>query len=123
MPPTAALLALVLVLALLVGAAPGGAAAGRTGLARRSGCRPRLAGPTAALTAWIWGGLRPEATWHDEAAYRLQAELLAHLIGASRRGRPAAYTQAAVLVTPVVAPKMPWARAAAGAWHRPTFPD
>lgn len=62
----------------------------------------------ALLTAWIWGGLRAPAVVHDEAAYLLQGALFA-------RGRWAlpsssefeAFTQSAVLVTPVLAPKMP----------------
>lgn len=108
MPPTAVLLALVFVLALLL--------LGRRRAAPWPAAPAWLDGPalplvagllTAGLTAWIWGGLRPEASWHDEAAYRLQAELLAHF-RLSRPGVaiPTAFTQAAVLVTPVVAPKM-----------------
>lgn len=61
-----------------------------------------------ALTAWVWGGLRAVPVIHDETAYLLQAELFS-------RGRwslpspavPAAFTQAAVLIVPVLAPKMP----------------
>lgn len=108
MPPTAALLALVLVLALLV-VGRRRAAPWRAAPAWLDGpALPVLAGlVTAALTAWIWGGLRPEATWHDEAAYRLQAEMLAQFrLARPGTSIPAAYTQAAVLVTPVVAPKM-----------------
>lgn len=62
---------------------------------------------SAGLTVWIWGGLAAPAVYHDEAAYLLQAALLA-------RGHwslpspvvPEAFTQAAVLVTPVLTPKM-----------------
>lgn len=61
----------------------------------------------AALTIWVWGGLRAPPVVDDEAAYVLQADLLA-------RGRwslpsppvVAAFTQPAVLVTPVMTPKM-----------------
>ena len=60
------------------------------------------------LTAWIWGGLRAPAVIHDEAAYLLQAELLNH--GSWKLPSPPmpqAFEQAAVLVTPVLSPKMP----------------
>lgn len=61
----------------------------------------------AAFTIWVWGGLRAPPVVDDEAAYVLQAELFA-------RGRwslpsppvAAAFTQPAVLVTPVMTPKM-----------------
>lgn len=60
-----------------------------------------------AVTAYVWGSLNPVAVYHDEAAYLLQAELLARF----RWTLPApvvprAFEQAAVLVTPVLAPKM-----------------
>lgn len=70
---------------------------------------PIVAGIFAALlVAWQWGGLRAPAVVHDEAAYLLQAELFA----TGRWAAPpppefAAFTQPAVLVTPVLAPKMP----------------
>jgi len=62
---------------------------------------------TAALITWCWHGWNAPAVIDDEAAYLLQAQLFA-------RGRwalpsPAAFeafTQPAVLVTPVLAPKM-----------------
>jgi hypothetical protein len=59
------------------------------------------------VTAYVWGGLHPIAVYHDEAAYLLQAELFARF----RWSLPApivprAFEQAAVLVTPVLAPKM-----------------
>jgi hypothetical protein len=62
---------------------------------------------SASLTVWIWGGLAAPALYHDEAAYLLQSALLA-------RGSwslpspvvPEAFSQAAVLVTPVLTPKM-----------------
>jgi hypothetical protein len=69
---------------------------------------PLLAGVVSALlTVWIWGGLRAPAVWHDEAAYLLQAELIStgQFAGAAPP-IPEAFTQAAVLVTPVLAPKM-----------------
>lgn len=69
---------------------------------------PLLVGAgVALLTAWIWGGLRAPAVIQDESAYRLQAELLAS--GHWSHPSPpilAPFTQAAVLVAPVVAPKM-----------------
>jgi hypothetical protein len=60
-----------------------------------------------AITWYVWGGLNPIAVYHDEAAYLLQAELLARF----RWTLPSpvvtrAFEQAAVLVTPVLAPKM-----------------
>jgi hypothetical protein len=63
---------------------------------------------TMALTVWVWGGLRAPAVVDDEAAYVLQADLFAH----GRWTRPSplpslSFTQPAVLVTPVLAPKMP----------------
>ena len=70
---------------------------------------PALAAIVAAgLIAWVWGGLDAPAIVHDESAYLLQAGLFA-------RGRwalpapvmPAAFAQAAVLVTPVLTAKMP----------------
>ncbi|MES2305553.1 MAG: hypothetical protein V4558_08595 [Gemmatimonadota bacterium] len=70
---------------------------------------PILAGILAAsLTLWQWGGLHAEAVVYDESAYLLQAELLA----AGHWALPSppvheAFTQSAVLVTPVLAPKMP----------------
>ncbi len=108
MPPTSLLLAMIVGLTLVL--------VGRRASASLPAAPAWLAAPlfpllvgvaTAGLTAWIWGGFRPEAAWHDEAAYRLQAELLAHF-RLAREGVavPAAFTQAAVLVTPVVAPKM-----------------
>lgn len=59
------------------------------------------------LTVWVWGGIRAPAVVDDEAAYLLQAELFAagHWRVPSPEP-PAAFTQPAVLVTPVMAPKM-----------------
>jgi len=60
-----------------------------------------------ALTTWVWHGLRAPPVVDDEAAYVLQADLFAH--GRWKRASPqpsAAFTQPAVLVTPVLAPKM-----------------
>ena len=79
MPPTSLLLAMIVGLTLVL--------VGRRASASLPAAPAWLTGPlfpllvgvgTAGLTAWIWGGFRPEAAWHDEAAYRLQAELLAH---------------------------------------------
>ena len=118
MPPTAVLLALVLVLALLL--------LGRRRVTPWPDAPAWLGGPalpliaglcTAGLTVWIWGGLRPEATWHDEAAYRLQAEMLAHFrLARPGVAIPTAFTQAAVLVTPVVAPKKVKYRSSSDPW-------
>lgn len=70
---------------------------------------PLAAGILAAsITLWQWGGLRASPVVHDESAYLLQAELLA--TGHWSRPSPpgfVAFTQPAVLVTPVLAPKMP----------------
>jgi hypothetical protein len=62
---------------------------------------------TMGLTCWLWGGLDAAPVLHDEVAYVLQAELLAtgHLFGPPAPVAEA-FTQAAVLVTPVLAPKM-----------------
>lgn len=63
---------------------------------------------TSLLTWWVWGSLSQVAVFHDEAAYRLQAEIFA----AGRWNLPSPpwpefWEQMAVLVTPVLAPKMP----------------
>lgn len=63
---------------------------------------------TGVLTAWIWGGFRAVPVVHDESAYLLQAELFSRgLWSLPSPSVPEAFTQAAVLVTPVLAPKMP----------------
>ena len=62
----------------------------------------------ASITLWQWGGFHATPVVYDESAYLLQAELLAS--GHWSRPSPplfAAFTQPAVLVTPVLAPKMP----------------
>jgi hypothetical protein len=60
-----------------------------------------------AVTAYVWGSLHPIAVYHDEAAYLLQAELLARFRWTLPSPVvPRAFEQAAVLVTPVLAPKM-----------------
>ena len=62
---------------------------------------------TIILTTFVWGGWRAPATVDDEAAYLLQADLFAH--GHWSRPSPEpfeSFTQSAVLVTPVLAPKM-----------------
>lgn len=61
----------------------------------------------AIVTTWIWGGLRAPSVVHDESAYLLQAALFAR--GHWSLPSPpllAPFTQAAVLLTPVLAPKM-----------------
>lgn len=69
---------------------------------------PAAAGVAAvAVTAYVWGSLRPLAVYHDEAAYLLQAEFFARFRWALPSPLvPRAFEQAAVLVTPVLAPKM-----------------
>lgn len=63
---------------------------------------------TIVLTTWVWGGWGAPAVVDDEAAYLLQAELFAAgRWRASSPVPPEAFTQPAVLVTPVMAPKMP----------------
>ncbi|MDQ8153785.1 MAG: hypothetical protein P3B98_03895 [Gemmatimonadota bacterium] len=60
-----------------------------------------------AVTAYVWGSLDPVAVYHDEAAYLLQAELFARFRWSLPSPAVArAFEQAAVLVTPVLAPKM-----------------
>lgn len=60
------------------------------------------------LTTWIWHGLRSPAVINDEAAYLLQAELFARgAWSAASPGPIDAFVQPAVLITPVLAPKMP----------------
>jgi hypothetical protein len=61
-----------------------------------------------AVIVWIWGGLQAPPAITDEAAYLLQAGLAAR----GRWSLPtppdlAAFTQASVLLVPVLAPKMP----------------
>lgn len=69
---------------------------------------PLLAGILAAsLTLWQWDGLRASPVVNDEASYLLQAELFA----SGRWTLPTppvseSFTQPAVLLTPVLAPKM-----------------
>jgi len=61
----------------------------------------------ATITLWQWGGFRAHPVVYDESAYLLQAELLAS--GHWSRPSPLvseAFAQSAVLVTPVLAPKM-----------------
>ncbi|HET7460567.1 MAG TPA: hypothetical protein VFJ82_04950 [Longimicrobium sp.] len=69
---------LVVLLCALVLARPGRLPA-RVALAARSPLAPwAVAAATFALLAWVWGGLRPWAVVHDEAAYLLQARIFAH---------------------------------------------
>jgi|CXWL01.1.fsa_nt_gi 4-amino-4-deoxy-L-arabinose transferase-like glycosyltransferase len=108
MPPTSLLLAVLVGLTLLLVGRRMPTSWADAPTWREGPVVPLIAGVlTVGLTTWIWGGLQPEPTWHDEAAYRLQAELLAHFrLARPGVAVPAAFTQAAVLVTPVVAPKM-----------------
>ncbi len=107
--PSLLLLALLLVAAWLVARVPERAPwLGALDRALNGWLLPAAAFAAAvAVTAYVWGSLNPIAVYHDEAAYLLQAELFA-------RWRwtlpspvvPRAFEQAAVLVTPVLAPKM-----------------
>jgi hypothetical protein len=63
---------------------------------------------TALFVAWIWGSLAEPPTIHDEAAYRLQAEIFASgQISAEPPPLPEFFEQSHVLVTPRLAPKYP----------------
>jgi hypothetical protein len=67
-----------------------------------------LGAVTALLTWWVWGSLSQVAVYHDEAAYRLQASIFASgRWTAPSPPLPEFWEQMAVLVTPVLAPKMP----------------
>jgi hypothetical protein len=61
---------------------------------------------TALFVGWIWGSLREPSFVHDEAAYRLQAEIFAsfHLSGAPPP-LPEFFEQYHVLLVPRLAPK------------------
>lgn len=63
---------------------------------------------TALVTWWVWGSLAQVAVYHDEAAYQLQARIFASgRWTAPAPSLPEFWEQMAVLVTPVLAPKMP----------------
>jgi len=63
---------------------------------------------TAIVTWWVWGSLAQVAVYHDEAAYQLQASIFASgRWTAPAPPLPEFWEQMAVLVTPVLAPKMP----------------
>jgi hypothetical protein len=63
---------------------------------------------TALITWWAWGSLSQAAVYHDEAAYQLQASIFASgRWTAPAPPLPEFWEQMAVLVTPVLAPKMP----------------
>ncbi|HKV72896.1 MAG TPA: hypothetical protein VJN95_00135 [Gemmatimonadales bacterium] len=67
-----------------------------------------IAGATSLLYLWLWGTFNATPVVHDEAAYLLQAGMLAHghFAGASPP-RPEFFEQFHVLVTPVYAAKYP----------------
>ncbi|HEX5437066.1 MAG TPA: glycosyltransferase family 39 protein [Gemmatimonadaceae bacterium] len=69
---------------------------------------PVILGVLSALVIWwVWGSLSQVAVYHDEAAYVLQARIFASgRWAAAARPLPAFFEQSAVLVTPVLAPKM-----------------
>ena len=63
---------------------------------------------SALVTWWVWGSLSQVAVYHDEAAYQLQAGIFASgQWTAPAPPLPEFWEQMAVLVTPVLAPKMP----------------
>jgi hypothetical protein len=63
---------------------------------------------SAAVTAWVWGSLSAPAFIHDEASYRLQAEIFASgRLSAPPPPLPEFFEQYHVLVTPRLAPKYP----------------
>jgi hypothetical protein len=115
-------LPLLVLVAILIVRLRGGSAIGSPDVAtQHSFLLPVVVGLcTSLLTAWILGGLRAPAVVHDEAAYLLQAAMLAR----GRWSLPAspefaAFSQAHVLVTPVVAAKYPIGQAIAlvpGMW-------
>jgi hypothetical protein len=108
MPPLL-IIALLLVIAWLAARWPE-AGAGTRALTRvLDGWMLPAAGCVAAvlITGYVWGSLHPLAVYHDEAAYLLQAELFARFRWTLPSPVvPRAFEQAAVLVTPVLAPKM-----------------
>jgi hypothetical protein len=80
-----------------------------TPLRRLRSIAPVLVALAAITTTWSsWGSLDPPPTVGDEAAYLLQARLLAHgRIAGDAPPIPEFFEQAHVLVTPVLAPKYP----------------
>jgi hypothetical protein len=107
--PSLLLLALLLVAAWMVARTPARAPwLGALDRALSGWMLPATAFVAAVLvTAFVWGDLRPIAVYHDEAAYLLQAELFARFRWSLPSPVvPRAFEQAAVLVTPVLAPKM-----------------
>ena len=101
----AALVALLAVLALRWPAAP----RILSSVQRLPSIAPALAALVAILITWsAWGSLDPLPTVGDEAAYLLQARLLAsgQVVG-EEAPIPAFFEQAHVLVTPRLAPKYP----------------
>lgn len=68
---------------------------------------PLVCGVTSALVSLLrWGGLSPPATFHDEAAYLLQAKIFASgRLAATAPPLPEFFEQFHVLVTPHLAPK------------------
>lgn len=110
MPSDTILLALLALVVVVIGLRRSGPSTGSWPSAWLRGPRAPIAAAltTGLLTAWIWGGLVPLPVWYDEAAYLLQAELLAGgRFAAEAPPVPEAFTQSAVIVTPVLAPKMP----------------
>ena len=78
-------------------------------VSRLSAAAPFLAMFAAIVVTWrAWGSLNPIPTVGDEAAYILQAELLAHgHIAGAPAPIPEFFEQSHVLVTPRLAPKYP----------------
>lgn len=107
--PSLLLVVLLLAAAWLVARTPATFAAGATVERALGGWAFPAAAFVAAvgITWYVWGGLHPIAVYHDEAAYLLQAELFARFRWTLPSPVvPRAFEQAAVLVTPVLAPKM-----------------
>lgn len=63
---------------------------------------------TATLVTWAWGSLREPSFIHDEAAYRLQADIFSSFrLSAEPPPLPEFFEQYHVLLTPRLAPKYP----------------
>lgn len=63
---------------------------------------------TAVFLGWVWGSLREPSFIHDEAAYRLQAEIFSSFrLSAPSPPLPEFFEQYHVLVVPRLAPKYP----------------
>ena len=110
-PPSAptALAALVVVTAVLARRPIGFPALRRLTAILEGPILPWVVGLGAAVAVWCtWGSLDPMPVYHDEAAYLLQAQLLARgVIAAPPAPIPEFFQQFYVFVTPVLASKYP----------------